>query len=110
MTDPGPDFDNWFRWGVGVCLSVFTGLFYHLNGKIDRSAEAAETKVDRNLERIWTELKDIRKGIDEDRRHAADSRANLAASIVTRDEFERQVNRLVETVDKQIAALARGRG
>lgn len=101
-----PDVDSWYQWVLGVWIAISTGVFAHIYGRIDKVRENADKDVTKGLEKLWFELSELRKSIESDRERAADSRAALAASIVTREEMERQITRLVETVDKQIRTIS----
>jgi hypothetical protein len=97
---------DWVRWILGLWIMVTLGVFVHLYAKVERVRDQWAATSSGELKEIWSELKALRTGIEDDRRRAADARAELASSIVTRDEMERQVNRLVDIVDRQIGALA----
>jgi septal ring factor EnvC (AmiA/AmiB activator) len=103
-------FGDWFRWAVGLYFVVQCALTGHLYVKIDAKREDDLSKSGRDLKLVWLELSKLRESLDLDRQRAADLRATLAASLVTRDELDRQISRLLSTVNLHVAAVARMTG
>lgn len=101
MADPG-EIGSWVQWLIGIWAVVSGGIFTHIYMAIEKLQERMETRSSNELDKIWKELGELRRGIEGDRQRSNDDRARLAASIVTREEFERQITRLIDTVERQL--------
>lgn len=101
MAEP-VDISGWFQWLMGIWIVVSGGIYTHIYMAIEKLQERIEVRSSNELEKIWKELGELRRGIEGDRQRANDDRARLAGSIVTREEFERQITRLIDTVERQL--------
>lgn len=83
------------------------GVFGHLYSKLEkiyggqekmRSDLAAATESD--LTKMWSALESLRNEIASDRRLSGDERARIAGTMVTRVELDRQVDKMLNEIEK----------
>lgn len=118
MAIPADD-ANWLQWTINLVLGLFMavggGAWYSLNSRIeqlreqhDASEAAAISRAERSDEKTGDAIDKLRDKLEADRALAAVDRTNIMATMVTRAELERQIDRVVNafTTHGRIAGAA----
>lgn len=101
-----PSDASWLQWAIGTLFGLFAAIYggaiWTLAAQVNtvrdqvRQAEKdAQESAARAGDKIWEAIDGMRKDMAADRALAATDRANIAATMVTRAELERQVDRVV---------------
>lgn len=109
-----PDDAGWVQWTLTTVILaigvVGGGAWRHLQGQINRlSREQADVVDDarevttKGAKDLWQAVERIREMIELDRREAAADRTRIAERMVSRDEFDRRMDR----IDVVLSSLAK---
>ncbi len=117
MADGVVEAQTWLQWVLGLAFAASAGAHAHQWLRLDRTRDALRAELKDGDDKIWAELgkaaetsrhdltsatesfrrdlADLRKMIEDDRRLAATDRAYIAATMLTRAEFDRGIDRLL---------------
>lgn len=87
-------------WIMASFMAIAMAVFGHVYKQLSELRERVEHGNGAEIKEVWQALTDLRREITEDRRAANDSRVRLAENMVTREELDRQVGRLLGELDR----------
>lgn len=104
--NPSGDETGMVQWAMGTFFglisAIYGGAIWLLFGQVSTvraehrtTEEGLRQDADKNGERIWEAIERMRQEMAADRQLAATDRSNIAATMVTRAELERQIDRVV---------------
>ena len=91
----------------GAWVSISAAMIGYLYRQLWNMRDEMQDIASEHVKDIWTAVNGIRTDIDADRRAAADARIAIAANMVTRDELDRQINRLIREFDRKLTPASR---
>ena len=71
-------------------------LFEKTREIVEQNNITMRQENDRAMSKVESAIQRMQESMDKDRAHAATDRANISATMVTRAELERQIDRVVE--------------
>ena len=95
-------------WAIGIWITVSSGVIGHLYMSIGKVQEKVELSTANQLKEIWLAINQVKTAIDLDRQNTAENRVMIAKNMVTRDELDRQVERLISEINNKLGAARRG--
>ena len=100
------------QWALGIMILAAVPVFGHLYKQISDVRKSMDALLHVKTEEIWKELRAMNDKIDLSNRTAADARVAAATAmgqLVTREELDRQINRLINEFDRRMIAALRHR-
>lgn len=88
-------------WSLGASFSFFAGVAVHLYMQIGKVRDRLEASTGMQLKEIRDAVSGLKAIIDSDRAILAEHRVKIAHEMVTRDELERQVERMIAEMDRR---------
>lgn len=82
---------------MGVTVAVFGYVFRWLIGQ---RAEI-EAIVEAQVKELWTKMSQVDQEMSADRRHASEFRERIAREMITKDDLNREMSRVINEVDRR---------
>lgn len=95
-----PEPNGVLQWVVGVWMALSLGVFGHIYSRQEKMRSDLAASTESDMTRVWAALDNLRKEIADDRRLSSDDRARIAGSMVTRIELDRQVDKMLNEIEK----------
>lgn len=84
---------GWVFGILGTWIAVSLGAILHLYERVSR-CKASEAE----LTKLWTSLETLRSGLERDRERASNDRREIAERMVTREELNQSLDRVVQEI------------
>ena len=93
-----------------VCwIGVTVAIFGHVYRQLVALRSDMEKIAGANISEIWVKVNQMDKSIAADRELAAQFRERIAGMMLTREDFDRQITRLIAEIDRRMTTAIRHR-
>lgn len=96
-------------WVLGTLITVCAAVFGHLYKQIFQLRSDMQQVGSAQMKDLWLALNQLRQDIDSDRRMATEHRVKIASEMITKDDLNQQINRLIGEVDRRFTTAIRQR-
>jgi len=96
-------------WVLGTLITVIVAALGHLYKLIFELRSDMQDVGTAPMKDLWLAMNQLRQDMENDRRNAAEHRVMIAKEMITKDDLNQQINRLIGEFDRRMTTAIRQR-